>query len=636
VLDIGYSTFYTTIVYKNSHLNFLFFMTGVDFIATNELMNFFPTYSKVVDLLLKQRDADGCAWSGQLSSSALGTALAVTALEGGNESDQKIAKSGAQWLVDKINSDGGWGDTPESPSNISTSLIVRACISRHRGCMGAGKALTDSGAWILYITGGLSLSAIASTLRSVYGEDKTFAVPILMYLAICSDDESEWSQVPALPFMLALLPGWCYRLFKMDVVSYALPALIAVGLCRHIRVASVQKKTALGKLFASQFLKKLELLQPEHGGFLDATPLTAFVVLALKNCGYADHPVVDRGSAFLRSSVRRGGCWPIDSNLRIWLTSLSARALAEHLTEIPTEAGRVAEWLISKQQFDIHPFTRAQPGGWAWTDLPGGVPDADDTAAALIALFYLKEFTQIAPLTKTVRLGLSWLMNLQNSNGGMPTFCKGWGKLPFDKSCCDITAHSIEAFTTWMDYIKTCDYVVFDDGFMNHLQSSTLKMVAYLEGEQDREGAWMPLWFGHQQTPEKLNKVIGTARVIKGLHALQESSFNDDSSVKARITSIVDKGESFLLHQQNKDNGWSAGSDSTVEESALVITALFHGGEESRNAARKGGVWLEDMISNNEIKAVPIGLYFSVLWYDEKLYPLIWSLEALSQLKDIE
>jgi hypothetical protein len=37
VLDIGYSTFYTTIVYKNSHLNFLFFTTGVDFIATNEL-----------------------------------------------------------------------------------------------------------------------------------------------------------------------------------------------------------------------------------------------------------------------------------------------------------------------------------------------------------------------------------------------------------------------------------------------------------------------------------------------------------------------------------------------------------------------------------------------------------------------
>jgi hypothetical protein len=34
LLDIGYSTFYAPMIYKNSHLNFLFFMTGVDCIAT--------------------------------------------------------------------------------------------------------------------------------------------------------------------------------------------------------------------------------------------------------------------------------------------------------------------------------------------------------------------------------------------------------------------------------------------------------------------------------------------------------------------------------------------------------------------------------------------------------------------------
>jgi hypothetical protein len=36
VRRVGHPAYsYTTIVYKNSHLNFLFFMTGVDFIATN-------------------------------------------------------------------------------------------------------------------------------------------------------------------------------------------------------------------------------------------------------------------------------------------------------------------------------------------------------------------------------------------------------------------------------------------------------------------------------------------------------------------------------------------------------------------------------------------------------------------------
>jgi hypothetical protein len=33
VLAIGYSTFYAKMIYKKSHLNFLFFMTGVDVIA---------------------------------------------------------------------------------------------------------------------------------------------------------------------------------------------------------------------------------------------------------------------------------------------------------------------------------------------------------------------------------------------------------------------------------------------------------------------------------------------------------------------------------------------------------------------------------------------------------------------------
>lgn len=27
----------------------------------------------------------------------------------------------------------------------------------------------------------------------------------------------------------------------------------------------------------------------------------------------------------------------------------------------------------------MHPYTQAASGGWAWSDLPGAVPDADDT-----------------------------------------------------------------------------------------------------------------------------------------------------------------------------------------------------------------------------------------------------------------
>ncbi len=592
-------------------------------------MNFSDVYNQLVEELMRQRDPATGVWTGRLSSSALATALAVTALEDGDAGDRERTGAGVQWLVATINSDGGWGDTPQSPSNISTSLIVRAALSRHSQSPGVARALAASEQWMMARTGDLSLASVAETLHSVYGSDKTFAVPILMYLALCSGAQADWRQVPALPFMLALLPGWCYRFFKLEVVSYALPALIAVGLCRHVRAAAACGRKPWAKLFAARLLRKLEGLQPEHGGFLDAAPLTAFVVLALKNCGYAGHPVVERGAAFLRSSARQGGSWPIDSNLRIWLSSLSARALAEQLAAEPDQAGQVAEWLIRQQQLNVHPYTGARPGGWAWTDLPGGVPDADDTAAALIALFYLKDFTKIAPLTKTVRLGVSWLMDLQNRDGGMPTFCRGWGQLPFDKSCCDITAHALEALTLWAGYIPKCDYLVFDDGFMARLHRSALKMLAFLERSQQSDGAWLPLWFGHQQSPGKFNSVIGTARVVSGLRPLLDPAAAGDESLRSRVAALIDRAENLLVHAQKAEGGWSAGCDATVEESALVITALSRGSDASRAAACKGAAWLADTIAGHEIKAVPVGLYFSVLWYDEELYPLIWSIAAL-------
>ena len=47
---------------------------------------------------------------------------------------------------------------------------------------------------------------------------------------------------------------------------------------------------------------------------------------------------------------------------------------------------RTRAWLLAQQHRQVHPYTRAAPGGWAWTDLSGGVPDADDTSGALLAL----------------------------------------------------------------------------------------------------------------------------------------------------------------------------------------------------------------------------------------------------------
>src|SRR5207247_2179802 len=102
------------------------------------------------------------------------------------------------------------------------------------------------------------------------------------------------------------------------------------------------------------------------------------------------------------------------------------------------------------QQFRaVHPYTGADPGGWAWTDLPGGVPDADDTAGALLALRKLAP--EDGQARESAAAGVRWLLRLQNRDGGMPTFCRGWGALAFDRSSPDLAAHALAAWAAWED-----------------------------------------------------------------------------------------------------------------------------------------------------------------------------------------
>jgi hypothetical protein len=102
--------------------------------------------------------------------------------------------------------------------------------------------------------------------------------------------------------------------------------------------------------------------------------------------------------------------------------------------------------LIQNRQ--VHPFNGTGPGGWGWTNYPGSVPDGDDTPGVLLALMKLQPKEQVKD---EVLAGCIWLIKLQNSDGGFPTFSKGWGKLPFDQSCSDLTGHNLLALSAVME-----------------------------------------------------------------------------------------------------------------------------------------------------------------------------------------
>src|SRR5262249_4537524 len=135
-------------------------------------------------------------------------------------------------------------------------------------------------------------------LRARYGKDKTFSIPILTHCALAG--LVNWRDVAPLPFELACIPPRCYRWARLPVVSYALPALIAIGQVRH---HFVKPRNPLSRflrwLARDRSLAILETIQPSSGGFLEATPLTSFVTMSLAGMGLFDHPVTRKGVEFL-------------------------------------------------------------------------------------------------------------------------------------------------------------------------------------------------------------------------------------------------------------------------------------------------------------------------------------------------
>jgi len=653
--------------------------------------------------LLGMRERGG-HWVGELSASALSTATAISALAavcqaadydqgiiGRNEIELLITR-GITYLDTQQNQDGGYGDTDRSRSNIATSYLVLAArtlaaqtlappsLTSSAGANppAANRASTDpsaapqfeSNAGLERLRQYIRAAGEIQGLRNRYGKDKTFVVPILTNLAIAG--LAGWKEIPRLPFEAAVFPGAMYRFLQMPVVSYAIPALVAIGQAHHfcgppapwpmrrIRSAAVRPT-----------MKVLQRMQPDSGGYLEATPLTSFVLMSLAATGRSSHQVSLRCVEFLRASIRADGSWPIDTNLATWVTSLAIGALGEDPQDDRqwvTES--LVRWHLSCQHSTRHPFTGAAPGGWGWTDLSGAVPDGDDTPAAILAIRQFAQSPWHEQFSQRFReatvTGLNWLVDLQNRDGGVPTFCRGWGKLPFDRSSTDLTAHLIRA-------LDAAKQGVLADGAVEGGQTSLApqfqkweksrrRAIAFLSRQQRDDGRWIPLWFGNQDDAEEENPVYGTGRVLLAIAR--------EKSLEAQR----DRAVNYLTTHQNEDGGWGGGQSrcvwleqagrlknhpngsvasdwaddhplSSVEETAVAVEALAavlrarlesdENGSSPRDCrceeAIIGGVrFLVDAVTlDQHHEPWPIGFYFAKLWYHEKLYPIVLTMAAL-------
>ncbi len=660
-----------------------------------------PVLDRLRTELLSERTAGG-HWEGQLSPSALSTATAISALSAVTIQDASVGEAarwrdritrGMRYLIHQQNVDGGFGDTDRSHSNIATSYLVLAASALADQAAGVSLPADQLERLKSYIRESGEIDA----LRRRYGKDKTFVVPILTNLAIAG--LVPWDWVPRLPFEAAVFPQSMYRLLRMPVVSYAIPALVAIGQARHYRGSKAWLPIrALRAACVERTMKVLRRMQPDSGGYLEATPLTSFVVMSLATTGRIDNDICRHGLRFLDDSMNEDGSWPIDTNLATWVTSLAIEAL----TSDPQDdgqwcTGELIDWHLACQHQQRHPFTGAEPGGWGWSDLSGAVPDSDDTPAAILALSaatrWINDDRQQERVDGAMAGGVHWLYRLQNRDGGWPTFCRGWGKLPFDRSSNDLTAHAMRALasqsaTRLLRFSST---------------AACRRAVRFLGRHQQPDGSWLPLWFGNQDREDESNPIYGTAKVLATV------------TTDLLPRDAIQRGFDYLIRHQNRDGGWGGGPSmpswlqreqsrqrntghddkpegppkqnvaqwhvSSIEETALALDALISvalnrggalndevgpgernrspgagvesrldaGKEDSKGAEIDADAGSAVTRSHREaiIRGVefllgcverdchrvpwPIGFYFAKLWYHERLYPLIFAVSALGK-----
>lgn len=642
-----------------------------------ERRRLFAACEKVRRDLLAERGPQG-HWVGRLSSSPTATATAISALviaeqygspeQHGRTADRlfdadqifqsdlsELIVQSLHWLACHQNEDGGWGDTELSRSEPSATLLVNAAFHL-TGVPAKYSGLLERTEMYIRQQGGIA------AIRKRHESEKPLVAAISANCALAG--LIPWKEVPSLPFELAAVPQAWPRVLKLLGIRYSLPELVAVGQARFHHAQPLNPiDRALRRLSRQRALKALEQMQPESGGFVEGVPLTSFIVMSLASIGLAEHQIVRRGVEFLLANVRGDGSWPLHASLAVRNTALAAGALR------PRARGRISggfegtsqdatydgsafradiEWLLSCQRTTADAYSRAAPGGWSWTDSAGGIPDAEDTSQVLLALAQSAERVDLAMrrrIDAAAKRGVRWLLSLQNEDGGWPTCCRGAGLVLLQRSSTDVTAQALRA-------LAACRKVFVAPsagrGLAGQLDRAVQAGLAYLRTQQREDGSWVPLWFGNQDNPHDENPVCGTARVLISL-----ADLGYDASEAAR------RGGDWLCRMQHVSGGWGPivrtgkpswrtalrrPPDSTaphevpdhgpsVEETSLAMTALarLRGHTPGyQSAAERGLAWLVDAVENDRHREpAPIGLHFGRLWYYERLYPIVFAVEAL-------
>ncbi|MEP6652447.1 MAG: squalene--hopene cyclase, partial [Myxococcales bacterium] len=353
--------------------------------------------------------------------------------------------------------------------------------------------------------------------------------------------------------------------FAVDQVLKATEKVPGAGLARRAAVARA----------GQWMIDRLE----DSDGLSAILPAMANSAMALKCLGYGlDHPLMKEQLAHIDGLLLRGD----DGSLRmqpclspVWDTVLASHALAQSGAPADHPAlRRAATWLLGKQcrrSGDWAHRNDAAPGGWYFEHRNEFYPDVDDTCMALMVLCHARSHVPEATQQTAIEHGLTWMLGMQNSDGGWGSFDrdndKKWlTQVPFadhnamiDPSTADITARVLECLARFPRF--------------NLAHPVVQRALDFLRRDQASDGCWYGRW--------GVNYLYGTWQVLRGLRCIGEDMQSP----------VVRRAVRWLVHHQNADGGWGESiasyddvtqrgvGPSTPSQTAWALMGLLAAGE---------------------------------------------------------
>jgi squalene-hopene/tetraprenyl-beta-curcumene cyclase len=513
------------------------------------------------------------------------------------------ASATAAWIRTQQRDDGTWATFHGGPADLSTTVEAYAAL-RLAGDPADAAHLEKARAFILERGG------IEGT--------RTFTRLWLALFGVWP-----WSELPALPPEVILLPRW----FPLNIYDFACWArqtivpLTVVSAHRPVRElpfdldelfvgGTPRTHPSSVRTWAGRFALLDRLLhryerrpsarlrgralakaerwivnrQEADGSWGGIQPPWVYSMIALSLLGHPlDDPVMRAGFAGLDAfTVHEGGTRRLEAcQSPVWDTAWAVLALADAgVAPSDDHMVRAAGWLLAEEIRVTGDWSVRRPdlapGGWAFEFDNDNYPDIDDTSEVVLALRRVAH-PDPAAVTAAIDRGVAWTLGMQCRDGGWGAFdvdntrdlCR---RLPFcdfgeviDPPSADVTAHMVEMLAV-----------------LGRRGAALDRGVEWLWRSQEDDGSWFGRWGA--------NHVYGTGAAVPALVAAGVAP--DNPRLRRAIT--------WLTGHQNADGGW--GEDlrsyddaawrgrgrSTPSQTAWALLALLAAG--SRGEATERGV----------------------------------------------